>query len=625
MLLFIVEQITRYKERALQQGSGYFFISFILLLFASSAMHSQADEFQPIVIEFEKKPPKSIKKAVNDLKKTFVDQLSELETPFDQLKSQRRSYIKQQQLQHLTSIIHSQGYFNPLVTGRIKKIDEQRQIIFKVNFGEVYHIGEVKVLPVVGEQGRHIHLPDLKSLTLQPKKIARAERILATESEIKSHVAASHCLLTLNIFHEVKIDHQKKTLDVSFKVVPGPEASFGMLRYEGLESVSRKHMDQYTNIKRGECFRREKLTQARLALRKSGLFTGVLVHVGESVSEQGEVDIIWEVTERPHRTIKLGLNYSSDLGLGLNAGWEHRNLFSHSEKLSTSLSLAEFSRSLDAELSRPFFIREDQTLKLGIDLDEENSEAFESFEVTLSASVERELNKNWLAGIGAKYGLSHVEDKVQEEVEDFALLRFPMYGAWDSRDNLLNPKSGSVVRMEIAPYIDTLDDDIAFTRVELKSSYYYGFSWFGNKTSVFAMRAALGGIAGDETLTIPATERYYIGGGGSVRGYDYQSVGLLDENQDPVGGRSYFETSLEMRLPIYQQYGLVTFVDGGALFDKTTPNVDPTHDDMQWGAGLGLRYYTAFGPLRLDVAAPLDRREDIDDQYQIYISVGEAF
>jgi translocation and assembly module TamA len=123
-------------------------------------------------------------------------------------------------------------------------------------------------------------------------------------------------------------------------------------------------------------------------------------------------------------------------------------------------------------------------------------------------------------------------------------------------------------------------------------------------------------------LDIPADERLYAGGGGSIRGYAYQSVGPLDEDDDPIGGRSVLELSAELRMKLTDRIGLVTFLDGGSAFESTFPD---SSEKLQWAAGLGFRYFTAIGPLRLDVGFPLNRRTDIDDAFQIYVSIGQAF
>ena len=577
---------------------------------------------------FVQPPPKAVEVAAESLRLSLNEQILSLKEAFDEVSFHRRKYILQQQSELLTAFIQSQGYYSADIKGKVLKVgDGVRRIHFDIDLGARYRLGNIsiKAHDASVQNGKSLTLPQWSDLSDSKQRIAKAHTILTLQEDILNWVKERHCLLNTSVKHEVRLDHQNKQLDVVFLVIAPTEAMFGQVTYSGLKTVKADHLNQYLSFKRGQCFKEELMNESRLALRQSGLFTQVFMQPSHQVNEQGEVDIDISVTEREHRTLSLGLNYSSDIGPALNIGWEHRNLFSHSEKLDLQLQLAEDTQLFDAEITRPFFIREDQFLKLGLTLEEEESEAFKSTELSISASVERKLNRNWLASIGAEYGYDRVEDNAIDDVEDFALLRFPSHVAWDNRDNWLNPSRGMVIRTEIAPYIDTLNDDISFTRVELKSSLYRSFLKLGRRKSVFAVRTAMGGIIGDDTLTIPASERFYVGGGGSVRGYDFQSVGPLDESRDPLGGRSYFETSVEWRLPLLKDYGLVSFIDGGAVFDDTSPDFQKLDQEMQWGLGLGVRYYSILGPLRFDLAHPVNQRSDIDDAFQFYISVGEAF
>ncbi len=138
-----------------------------------------------------------------------------------------------------------------------------------------------------------------------------------------------------------------------------------------------------------------------------------------------------------------------------------------------------------------------------------------------------------------------------------------------------------------------------------------------------AGRVRAGSIVGESRAEIPASKRFYAGGGGSVRGYQFKKVGPLDDENDPIGGRSVIELSAEARFRVSERIGLVPFVDGGAVF--TNPDFSTEGDDtIRWAAGLGGRYFTVIGPIRLDVAFPINKR-DVDDDFQFYVSIGQAF
>jgi translocation and assembly module TamA len=172
----------------------------------------------------------------------------------------------------------------------------------------------------------------------------------------------------------------------------------------------------------------------------------------------------------------------------------------------------------------------------------------------------------------------------------------------------------------LSPYTSMALTSTQFAIAEASLAGYQGV--FEKDRVVLAARTRVGSIFGASQFKVPASQRFYAGGGSSVRGYKYQSVGPLDSKNDPIGGRSLVEVNAEARIKIIDQFGVVPFVDGGQVYDQVYPELAST--DLQWAAGLGLRYYSAVGPVRFDIAFPVNPRS-IDDPYQFYISIGQAF
>lgn len=194
-------------------------------------------------------------------------------------------------------------------------------------------------------------------------------------------------------------------------------------------------------------------------------------------------------------------------------------------------------------------------------------------------------------------------------------LSVPLGLRLDTTDDPLDPTRGVRLALETTPFFG----DRAFVRTSLAGATYYDL--LDDQGLVLAGRARLGGILGAELLDVPGDKRFYAGGGGSVRGYAFQAIGPRTPGGDPVGGLSLLELGLEARIRFTNALGLVTFLEGGQVFEEEFPNFD---EKLQLGVGLGLRYFTGIGPLRLDVAFPLDKRRD-DDDFQIYVSIGQAF
>jgi translocation and assembly module TamA len=213
----------------------------------------------------------------------------------------------------------------------------------------------------------------------------------------------------------------------------------------------------------------------------------------------------------------------------------------------------------------------------------------------------------------------------QSRIEDatgtnsFTLIGLPTTLERNTTNDLLNPTKGGKLSLSATPYTGAIGSDSNFLILRLDDTMHLPFDAAGKY--VLAGRIAIGAILGATRTDIPADKRFYAGGGDTVRGYAHQSVGPLDASNDPVGGSSLIAGSIEMRARVMEDIGVVAFLDGGNVFRSELPDFGK---DPLFGAGLGLRYYTPIGPLRFDLAFPLDKRPS-DDAFQIYISLGQAF
>ena len=298
-------------------------------------------------------------------------------------------------------------------------------------------------------------------------------------------------------------------------------------------------------------------------------------------------------------------------------GWTHRNLWGEGENLDLRFSLSKVLQSLEGELSIPGFLHPDQRLIFKSGVVNEEQDAYDSLSWYVTSAVERQVTRELSLNAGIGYRVTRIEQ--QDEKSELGLLFFPMGAIWDNRDDILDPARGIRLNLRVTPFIDTWDPKTKFITLYGSLSHY--LQLWPKKRLILANRIALGTITAESLLDVPADERFYAGGGGSVRGYSYQSAGNL-ENEDPVGGLSLAEINSELRFKVTERQGLVAFVDGGRAFDSSTLDFN---ESLFWGWGLGYRFYTDFGPIRADVAFPLNRRKGIDDSFQIYISIGQAF
>ena len=203
--------------------------------------------------------------------------------------------------------------------------------------------------------------------------------------------------------------------------------------------------------------------------------------------------------------------------------------------------------------------------------------------------------------------------------KEFGLVSLPARLDWDTSDDRLDPSRGGRLKVQNEPFVDTLGEDLRFNRSRVDYAHY--LQVHEQPQVVLAGRGAVGTLFGASRENVPASERFYAGGGGSVRGFGYQLAGDLDSKDKPLGGRSLIEMSGEVRVRVTETIGAVAFVDAGTTYASTVPDFD---EPLRVGVGPGLRYFSPVGPIRADLGFPLDPR-DKDDTFQFYISLGQAF
>jgi translocation and assembly module TamA len=325
------------------------------------------------------------------------------------------------------------------------------------------------------------------------------------------------------------------------------------------------------------------------------------------------------VTERKHRSIEAGVRYQTDEGPGGNLAWEHRNFFGRGERIRAELDASAIAGFLTGSFRKPDVWIRDLALISEAQLAFENPDAYESESARARVGLERQFREGLTLAGGVAFRAERVQEANSGRDETFGLVSLPVLFKWDRSDDLLDPSRGGRLSLDNEPFVDTFGNDLVFNKAKLEYSHY--LTVWKTPRVVLAGRSAVGTLFGAERADVPANLRFYAGGGGSVRGFAYQTAGELDGEHDPIGGRSLFEVSGEVRARVTDSIGVVAFVDAGTAFTSTFPDFD---DELRIGVGPGIRYFSPIGPFRLDVGFPMNPR-DSDDAFQLYISLGQAF
>lgn len=502
----------------------------------------------------------------------------------------------------ITKAMASQGFYASSLAYEMSETGEQKYIVTP---GKRATVSTVKFEPA-----EYAQETDLKGVPLITVNVLHAQK------KIYKKLQEHSCAFDLSVKHKVFLNTKTNSADILFIIQDAKPAQYGSITFSGDVDVRHSYLQKLLNIKEGECFRHDKLDQTRDKILATGLFSRVDIILPEQGSDMSVIPVEFKLKKRAQRTIKAGLSYYTDEGIGGVFGWEHRNFFGSGEKLNIDMSLSKLEQSLEGKITKPMFLRGDQSLNISTSISRADTDAFEEIGADTGVTISRTFNKRLSANIGGELNITKIKED-NEETRTFGLFSPLIAINYDSRDDALDAHKGWLLSANAQGFLDAFGEASPFTKLQFIGHKYYE----PHEKIVLAGRMKLGTIIGTQTDDIPATERFFSGGGGSVRGFGHQEIGPKESDGDPAGGRSLFETSFETRLKFTDTLGMVAFIDAGHVGDK----IIPTFDEISVGAGVGARYYTDFGPLRFDIGVPVSGKSNTDQNFQIYMSIGQAF
>ncbi len=517
----------------------------------------------------------------------------------------------------LVQVLHDAGYWAATVDVQIAVQEQPVKVTVQVDPGPLYHLERVTF--VTPDGGTPPLLPDYNpsAFGLEIGGPALAEPVLTAESRVLSTYADRGRPFAKITDRRVVIDDGTHTMNVTYTVDAGSEARFGPSKIEGLKNLEPDYIERRISWREGAVFDQQEVATTRKALVDSNLFSVVEITPAKMPDADGRVPVTITLVERLPRSVGVGADYSTSLGFGVLAYWENRNLFGNAESLRVTTQFAQSQIGLLTQFRRPDLGATGQDLLATADLADETPVAYTSRRLKLSSGLERRFEKIYTAGALLDY--EHGNVTAHSTTQHYQIAGVPLYVRRDTTGNLLDPVSGTRAAVETTPYTGVAGTHLTFVTSRISGSAYQAIG--GDERFVLAGYARMGSIFGETREALPADKLLYVGGGGSVRGYGYQLVGPLDSNNKPFGGLSSLEFGAELRAKVTDTIGLVPFIDAGNVYETSLPRPSAK---MFYGVGLGLRYYTAIGPVRLDLATPLSRRPS-DSIIQVYISLGQAF
>ena len=464
------------------------------------------------------------------------------------------------------------------------------------------------------------------ALRVKPGDPALAAEVLAGQGRVLDALRGRGYALATVAAPVAMLDAGAQALDVSYKVVAGPQVDLGPITLGGLDRVEPAFVRRRLLVSQGERFDPARIERARQDLVALGVFATVRASAAEKVDAQGQLPIEFDMTERPRHAVGFTAAYSTDLGTSAGATFQHRNLFGQAEQLNLGAAVTQLGGSATrgigynatAALVKPDVLRRNQSLTVNLQVTKENLDAYDRTAVLGGAVVSRKYGEVWAVSLGVQAQQARI---AQEGVSrNYTLLALPIGLRYDSTGpgGLFEPTHGIKAAATVTPTQDVGSTGSSFTILQVSGSTYFDLAAPGR--SVVAVRGIVGTVQGASTFALPPDQRLYAGGGGTVRGYKYQSIGPRFASGRPTGGTSLAAATIEYRHRFGESFGAAVFVDTGQVGTSS----GALGSGLQAGAGVGVRYYTPIGPIRVDVAVPLNKKRG-DDSFEFYIGIGQAF
>jgi translocation and assembly module TamA len=527
----------------------------------------------------------------------------------------------------LDTMLHVYGFYDADVRNSVARIEGQERVAltFDITAGPLYTLSAIDLagLDAVG-----VDVPAMRAaFGMKVGDPANSDTIVAGRLALLTGLLETGFPFAETGEPDLLVDHDQRSGALTLAVKPGGQYRFGGIVTDDDDLFGSRHLQRIARFDRGDIFQASDVDDLRRAILATGLVSTItltpVAATPPAGTEPGTVDIAVDTVAAPLRTIAGAVGYGTGEGYRAEVSWEHRNFFPPEGLVRARAVGGTQEQLINLVYRRNNFMTRDRVLTAQVLASNINRDAFEARTFLVSASLERQTNlifqKKWTWSVGGELVLTDERDGRSRIVggsrRTFFIAALPTSLTYDGSDDLLDPGKGFRLGGRVSPEYSLQSGSQGYVRIQLDGSYYQPVS----DRIVMAGRVRLGSTFGADRFDIAPSRRFYAGGGGSVRGFGFQRIGPRDGNDDPIGGNGLAEFSLEARVR-FGDFGVVPFFDAGNVYANSVPDFS----GLRYGAGIGVRYYSSFGPLRIDVATPLNRQTG-DSRIGVYISLGQAF
>jgi translocation and assembly module TamA len=528
-------------------------------------------------------------------------------------------------------LLKSQGYYDGIATATVPATVAAGQpvpVSIVATPGTRYKLATVTLTGLAVPQPSGIAYD---ALALKPGAWLNAQDVLDAEAHVSLKLPQQGYPFVKVGQRDVLLDGQRFTADYSLPVESGPLSSFGALRTKGDPVFTLDHLAVFPRFKAGQRYDSRRVDDLRQALVATGMFSTVAIQPVDTGAKDADgsdvVDLTVTQAAGKTRTLSGSAGYGTGEGVKLVGEWQNRNWSPPEGALIFDVTAGSQEQALGATFRRSDAGQRDRTFQTALTVSRQRYDAYNAETADLVATISRQSTPIWQKRWTYSYGVELLGTRETPFVPAdptrphniYYIAALPLQGGYDRSNSLLDPTKGYRVLVKLSPEAQKQDGGGGFDGYLRSLAEIDAYQPLFTDNLTLAGRVRVGSILGASRDSIAPSRRLYSGGGGSVRGYGYQELGPKDASNNPIGGRSLTEFAVEARYR-FGNYGVVPFLDGGRVGEGSTPSLS----GMRYGVGIGARYYTNFGPFRLDVATPIARQPG-ESKIAVYISIGQAF
>lgn len=520
----------------------------------------------------------------------------------------------------LLKVLRAYGYYDATLTSEVQMENEKVQVYLLIHPGPQYALASYEVYHK--DCAQPVEIPCCAPFTPEQLGLkidgpALSVNIVNAELNLLTELARCGYPLASVEKRRIIVDMEQKKMEAAACIDEGPLSKFGPLTVSGLNGVKPRFVLRRLAWKEGQLYNPDDVEETQKRLLNSGLFSSVYISHDSQLDAEGALGMKMKLTEAKNRQVSVGLFYATVDGPGMNFSWTHRNVRGMGETVSLFGEVSKRYYTGSLTYKKPDFLTMDQTYRALAELEREHIHAYIAFTYRFANYVDRKLDNR--RNLSAGLEVEHIAVSNSASNGSYLLLSLPFFARYNTTDDLLDPTRGYTIVYQPHLFQSLRHGNQRFAKQRLTTTFYIPL-W--KKWLVFAGRVQFGSIAGTRQKNVPLPYLFLGGSEDDLRGYRYMTVSPLNEHRKPYGGRSALFLTAEARIRITEKIGIVPFADFGTVTFSELPTVD-----AKWykSVGGGLRYFTFFGPLRLDVGFPLDRRKGVDPAFRIYASIGQTF